>query len=97
MPTLRKAVILLVLSVFLAAPGSSAAGRQPANPKPATESLAVQALLGRGWAFFTSLWTKTGCSIDPDGRGTNAPIPAPIPEDQADTGCGIDPNGRCGS
>jgi hypothetical protein len=63
------------------------------------------ALLDRAWALLTSVWAKTGCNIDPNGRCTKEGCnidpngrcaPAPVPVNRMDTGCNIDPDSRCG-
>lgn len=72
-PSLRCKVIVLLLCALLTASGAFAA------PVPLE-------ILSRAWGLITSLWTKTGCHIDPLGRCT--------PEPQK-TGCGVDPNGGC--
>ena len=38
--------------------------------------------------FLSSLWSETGCRLDPNG-GCFTP--------QAETGCHLDPDGRCSS
>jgi hypothetical protein len=90
MSILRNTVILLLLASFLATPWASAAPL-PRQSQPVHG--VSEALLGRAWAFLRSVWSKTGCHIDPDGlcapeRGLAAP---------GDTGCNIDPDGRCHS
>lgn len=71
--SLRCKVIVLLLCALLTASGAFAA------PVPLE-------ILNRAWGLFTSLWSKTGCSIDPNGHY------APEPQK---TGCHIDPNGGC--
>jgi len=75
----RKIFVCLLLVTVLAVPWASAADR--AVPAP---DLVHQIL-----SFFTSVWNKTGCDIDPFGR-------CRLPQIQPDEGCNIDPFGRCG-
>jgi hypothetical protein len=90
----RKVLVLLLLSSVLTAPGAFA-GRRLERPRPVNGAeLAPLALVSRAWSLLTSLWSKTGCHIDPDGRCVSEPI-QPLPT--ADAGCNIDPNGGCGS
>ncbi|HKI03232.1 MAG TPA: hypothetical protein VKK31_14740 [Thermoanaerobaculia bacterium] len=89
----RKVLVLLLLASVLAAPGAFAGPRRPVkSPEPVP-----RALVSRAWSFLASLWSKTGCNIDPDGRCIGDAGKLPLPQDHADTGCQIDPNGRCGS
>jgi hypothetical protein len=93
----RKVVVLLLLTAVLTAPGAFA-GHRLDKPRPAhSAELAPLALVSRAWSFLTSLWSKTGCHIDPNGACVNSPAPLPPPTDQSDIGCNIDPFGRCGS
>jgi hypothetical protein len=91
----RKVVVFLLLISVLTAPGAFA-GHRLEKPRPAHNAeLAPLALVSRAWSFITSLWSKSGCQIDPDGRCANGPAPLPPPTDHSDIGCNIDPNGRC--
>jgi hypothetical protein len=93
----HKVVVFLLLAVVLTAPGAFA-GHRLEKPRPAHNAeLAPMALVSRAWSFLTSLWSKTGCQIDPDGRCASSTVPQPLPTDQSDVGCNIDPFGRCGS
>ncbi len=74
----RKILVCLLLITVLAVPWAAAADR--AAPAPD--------LFHRVWSFFTSLWSKTGCHIDPDGH-------CGIPQILPDEGCNVDPLGRC--
>lgn len=78
----RRAAMLFVLCVLLAAPWSAAAPRQDHKTAPPP-------LLGQLWSRLATLWSDIGCVIDPNGscRGAAAT--------QGDIGCGIDPHG-CG-
>lgn len=80
---LPKAVLLLVLSLLLAAP-IQAAGSRPADP-------AAKGIFTQVWDFLTGVWGRIGCDIDPDGRC----VPRPSPATDLDSGCDIDPSGRC--
>jgi hypothetical protein len=93
MPTFRKVAIVLLLAAFLAS-GASATGSWLWHPTPATGEASPPVLFNRAWAYLTSLWNKTGCKLDPDGRCITVPDPVPSSEG---TGCKLDPNGLCGS
>ncbi|HWM92757.1 MAG TPA: hypothetical protein VN493_18480 [Thermoanaerobaculia bacterium] len=86
----RKVVVFLLLAI-LAVPWASAAG--PRTDESRAEKAATLPLepLSRLWSFLTSIWSETGCHIDPNGRCA----PEPRPTSWADEGCHIDPNGRC--
>ncbi len=89
-PSFRRttAVLLLALAAVLAAPPAFAAGR-PAE----AISLSPLETLDRLWSFLRAVWSKEGCSINPNGHckpGTTGPPPA-----QTKDSCGIDPSGHC--
>jgi len=91
----RKVLALLLLSAVLAAPGAFA-GHRLQRPRPVDRAeLVPLALVSRAWTLLTSLWSKTGCHIDPNGSCVSDPVQQPLPT--ADIGCNIDPNGGCGS
>ncbi|HTG35443.1 MAG TPA: hypothetical protein VLB76_21180 [Thermoanaerobaculia bacterium] len=93
MPTVRKLAVLLFLAALLAAPwAASAAGPRVERHSRSAKTEPVSKALNHAWSSLASLWVKTGCHIDPDGRCA----PAPATVNRADTGCNIDPNGRCG-
>ena len=93
--SMRRKVLVLFLSAVLAAPGAFA-GHRPQKPRAVNRAEPVSlALVSRAWTLLTSLWSKTGCQIDPSGSCVSDL--QPLPTDQADTGCQIDPFGRCGS
>jgi hypothetical protein len=78
----RKASVLLV-AVLLATTAVSAA---PLRAHPALMPIDPLAQL---WNVLTSLWTKNGCSADPDGRCLSGSTVT------TDNGCSVDPSGRC--
>jgi hypothetical protein len=84
----RRTLALLLLVFVFAVPWASAAGLRAESPPLDS--------LGLLWSYFTNLWSKEGCRIDPNGRCA-ARYSAPVPTDQMDTGCRIDPDGRCGT
>jgi hypothetical protein len=89
----RKVVVFLLLISVLTAPGAFA-GHRLEKPRPAHNAEPAHlALVSRAWSFLTSLWSKTGCHIDPNGACVNSPAPLPPPTGQSDIGCNIDPNG----
>lgn len=83
---LPRAVLLLVLTLIVAAP-IQAAG--PAGNPPAES--AAKSILTQVWDFLTGVWARSGCDIDPNGRC----VPPPSPTIEIDSGCDIDPSGRC--
>ena len=85
-PFSRK-VVVLVLFAILALPWVSAAGPRQEDGRPAAN------LFEQVWSFLTSLWSESGCHIDPDGDCA----PEPLPTEDTDEGCHIDPDGRCGA
>jgi hypothetical protein len=87
----RKTLLLLLLVALATAPWASAA----AQSRPAAISASAPFdLFSAGWRFLTSLWSKEGCRIDPDGRCMpQAAQPLPVP--RTGEGCRIDPNGAC--
>jgi len=90
----RKVLVLLLLSAVLAAPGAFA-GHRPQKPRAVNRAEPVSlALVSRAWTLLTSLWSKTGCQIDPSGSCVSGPTQQPRPT--TDAGCNIDPNGGCG-
>lgn len=89
--TLFKAVLLLVLVLFLAAPSLQAAEpRRDAEPvRSVSSGLAAWEMLAQLWEFLTSAWDKNGCLIEPDGRC----LPRQNPTAESENGCEVDPNG----
>jgi hypothetical protein len=87
----RRKIILFLLLAIVALPWAAAAGPRPEGVGTAKAQAPTLDLLSRLWSFFTSVWSDTGCRIDPDGRC------APQPQEETDTGCRIDPSGGCSS
>lgn len=83
-PFSRK-VVVLVLFAILALPLASVAGPRQEDVRP------VASLFEQVWSFLASLWSESGCHIDPNGDCT----PEPRPMDDTDSGCRIDPDGLC--
>jgi hypothetical protein len=90
----RRTTILLLLIAVLATPCVWAAGPRAAESARPAQALAPARvdLFNQLWSTLRSLWSKTGCHIDPSGL---CPVPPPPPTIQTDEGCHIDPNGRC--
>jgi hypothetical protein len=84
----RRKVILFLLLAIVAGPWASAAGLRSDDVRPAKAAAPASDLFSRLWSFLTSVWSDTGCMIDPDGHCI-----AP----RTDEGCHIDPDGRCSS
>jgi hypothetical protein len=90
---IRRKTILLLLAAVLAAPWASAAAPRAEDSRPVQAvAPAPPELLGRIWSFLQSVWSKTGCSIDPFGRCDADPGQQSV---QAKSNCSIDPDGRC--
>ena len=81
---LPKAVLLLVLTLLVAAP-TQATGSRPHGSIPE----GGHSILAQVWDFLTGAWAEIGCGIDPNG------LCVPRPNPTIDIGCDIDPNGRC--
>jgi hypothetical protein len=104
MRNVRRAAVLILLGLTL---GTSWAGASPLGLERSTPHHVLDYLGG----LLASLWLKTGCTMDPNGRcapgaptqGTNEgctmdPLGRCTPRTQThntDTGCTIDPLGRC--
>jgi hypothetical protein len=90
--SLRRKTAILLLGLALALPwrATAAPHREPAR-RAATIARSPLDLAGRFWSLFVSLWGKTGCYIDPNGRCVASPAAAVT--EPADTGCYIDPDG----
>jgi hypothetical protein len=79
----RRTAVLILLSLTLGTPW---AGASPLSWAGTTQHQVLNYLGG----LLTSLWLKSGCTMDPLGRC------APRPQTQStDGGCTMDPNGRC--
>ena len=100
-PVVRRAAILFVLVVLLAAPWSAA----EAGEGRGGEGSQFWAQI---WDGLVSIWGDIGCIMDPNVRcGDNVDIGCVIdpsggchnspPLSNAEIGCVIDPDGRCGS
>lgn len=87
----RKTVVLLIGAVLIVSWSVSAASRHVIPSRTVVVSPAPPLVLGRLWSLLTSVWGKTGCRIDPNGRCVTSPGPGLT--SPADTGCHIDPNG----
>jgi len=92
---LARSVLLLLLLVFVAAPVASAAAPPDQSVRSATGRFEAAALLSRLILWFTGVWAKNGCGIDPHGNCLPETGAAPAPPAELDNGCGIDPSGRC--
>lgn len=82
-----RVFLVLLVAVPLCVPSAWGAPRRlPVEPNP------FDAIV-RLWEGLVSIWSESGCGIDPNGScGTSQPEPtAPT----TDSGCGIDPFGGC--
>ena len=93
----RRTTILLLLVAAFATPLVCAAGpRAGDSPRPMQALAPARVdLFNQIWSSLLSLWSKTGCNIDPNGLCIASPVSPPLPTTQTDTGCNIDPSGRC--
>ncbi|HSS77945.1 MAG TPA: hypothetical protein VLV54_14540 [Thermoanaerobaculia bacterium] len=83
MRIVRRTAVLIVIGLTLGTPWVGASPLSWAGVMP-------HQVLGTLGGLLTSLWFKTGCTMDPLGSY------APRPQTQStDTGCTVDPNGRC--
>jgi hypothetical protein len=98
-PVVRRAAVLFVLVVLLAAPWSAAEPRE--GRRGESPQLWVQL-----WDGLISIWGDIGCVIDPSGRcGDKVDIGCVADPNgrcrdngapsNVDIGCGIDPHGGC--
>ena len=88
MRTLRQLVLVVFILALFAPWEASAAGARPMRQSPPNVEVSATDLLSRAWDALVRLWTKNGCSADPDGSCAPAVT-------RGDNGCVIDPNGRC--
>jgi hypothetical protein len=96
MRSTRNRVLLVVLCFFLGLASESFAG-ETRRRGPQFGSASFIQMVGN---FFTSLWEKIGCEIDPWGRCIVSPSEdhqgsTPQGGIQEKTGCRIDPFGVC--
>ncbi len=87
----RRTTLVLLLAAFLTTPWASAAGLRTDGGQPAVSEAASWDLFDRVWGFLESIWSKTGCHLDPNGVCEADPAQSP----QAKEGCHIDPFGGC--
>lgn len=83
MRNLRRAAVLILLALTLCTPWAVASPLRLAETTPHH----VLDYLG---GLLASLWLKSGCTMDPDGRCAPG-----APAQSTDGGCTMDPNGRC--
>jgi hypothetical protein len=90
MQALRRAAVLALLGLTLAAPWAAAAEARTATPPQESTSAARAAFdLVASWGrLFTSFWVKSGCTADP--LGLCSPQTPTTKE-----GCTMDPLGAC--
>ena len=88
-PLFRRAAAVLVLGLTLLSPWAAAAQPHDRTAHHSGHSAVQveQGVWGKVWWVLTSLWSKNGMSIDPNGLLSGQPT--------ADAGCSPDPNGRC--
>ena len=82
--SLRRPALILALAVFLVTPWEAAAG--PRVEVAQRRDVFSDSTFSGFLSFFSKLWNKAGCLIDPHGRC----IPSTI-----DNGCSLDPHGGC--
>jgi hypothetical protein len=82
----RPALVLALVLLFVAPWEATAGPRLGGAPRWAAFSdSAIPDLFSGFLNFFSNLWSKNGCRIDPHGQC--------IPEEKA--GCILDPHGQC--
>lgn len=94
MPTasFRRTTLLLLLVAVLASPWPSAAGPRAEEPRPARAAEpAAMDFFDRVWSFLESMWSKSGCDVNPNSVCDTDTAQPP----QAKEGCHINPNGGC--
>jgi hypothetical protein len=87
---LRHLTLAILLASILLS--TAALARPLPGPSPRRTVAAASApldLFGRLWSFLSGLWSKNGCSVDPNGLCTPSPTPT------SENGCGADPDGHC--
>lgn len=90
-PSSRKAlVVLVVLTLATAAASAEPLSGTWSHPTRIVSSFSMDSF-ARLWSVLTGLWTKNGCSVDPDGRC----LPGSSSTVTTDNGCQVDPSGRC--
>lgn len=83
------AVLLLLLAAILAAPLAAAAAPRTEGPRLSTATAPDSFdLLDRAWSFLRKVWSKEGCSINPNGLCWQPPA-------QTKDSCSINPDGQC--
>jgi len=83
----RKAFVVLV-AFFLTTTAVSAETRPGARLRPArTVAVSPMENFSGLWSLLVGLWTKNGCSLDPDGSC--------LPAAPTKNGCSVDPSGIC--
>lgn len=96
-PSFRRVAAVLVLGLTLLSPWASAAGPR-GHAAHRSGASAVQAEPG-AWekvlGLLTSLWSKNGGSIDPNGLLSGQPASSSTA--YCDAGASADPFGRCAS
>jgi hypothetical protein len=83
MRNVRRATVLILLGLTLGTPWAGASPLRLTGPTPHR----VLDYLG---GLLASLWLKTGCIMDPNGRCAPG-----APTQGTDGGCTVDPLGRC--
>lgn len=103
--SLCRPALLLVLALLLATPWDATAGPRlgGTRSRAAVSESAGPDLFSGFLSFFSRLWEKAGCKLDPHGQcipeekaGCKLdPNGQCIPTPQVDAGCGLDPHGLC--
>jgi hypothetical protein len=98
-PFSRKALVLLA-ALTLTTTALSAAPRSQATPHAARiVASGSEDFFARLWSGLIGLWTKNGCSADPDGRCLPVKNGCSLDPNGSclptKNGCQVDPNGRC--
>jgi hypothetical protein len=91
-------VALAVLAASLALSASRAVAappREELQARPAQSADTLWDLWGWLRSVLAPVWSKEGCSIDPDGRCIAGRVQLTPAKPKGDNGCSIDPSGQC--
>ena len=89
-PSLGRTLFIFLLSVTLVTPWAGAVDLRPAtSAHQAGASPASLNFLDHFWTFFTGLWDKAGCILDPSGLDVSGGTCS------GEAGCSLDPDGHC--
>jgi hypothetical protein len=96
-PFPQRVVLVLLLTVVLAAPAVVEAqpGPRTEDPQVGFVTTLISALRVQFWSLLTRSWEKEGCGIDPNGTCKAGIAGSGLSGLWEKAGCIIDPNGGC--